>query len=797
MRESMPKYLIAVLIAVAAWLGSPVALAAAKAEVKPGYAAVQNDYYKYEFDTTQGLKLKTLFNRFTNDNNIKDPSGMRLGLIEAGGEKIALDSMAVGEVKKADGRLVFHLTNPAYQCRFTIAYNDTPETQWTLAVKNVSGADAKVKVTFPLLGGLVPGPSLEETWFHHGLNGQMIGKNPVILSGASGYSFPIMDIFNKKLGGLYLISHDPDQNEKGYHLMKKVAGTTPKAWDEAWWKEIKYAGEFEFDQGCGMEIKQGLQEVKADATYQTPPVVIGVHPGRWEKAWESYRDWLRSVTKPRSDNQVAWWRDVYISKAIHEGQYWKDGKFDWSDTVKPFDRDSYFDINHWMNNRGDYIFRADQGGPAAWKAELAKLRQQGIHSAFYIEACCVNPFSEVGKAHPDWAVLIKGQRFQEKGEAGKPESREYNICPGSPWKDYLAKTAARVLSESNVDAIYLDSMALRCWPCEDTAHGHPAGKGWHRNVGGTLKRVTEELDKVKPNTPLYCEFYSSDINSQYMHGSYSPGVAVAESVTKQGFDFCRAGTCLFRFYFPKFKTIDICDINEKNLGMALFNGNGTHDFFNKPEIWPYLNECARVWNQNVGAFTSDRPEALAETGNDDILMNIFPDRDKALYTLWNGSNEGMTRTLVGLKPKVGRRYVELFTHREVPAQGGEGLLVDLPKDRVAVVAELPQALKVEKGEAEGQLVASYDGSYDKPALKVYAKLPGGWTEKDVAFGEQEIPVNNNTIYNPNREGGQTAERTIRLKPSELFGGGQIDELSIALLDGKKLVDERPLFGVFK
>ena len=208
--------------------GSATATAAATAEVRPGQVTIQNDYYRYIFDTSQGLKVKELYNRFTNDNNIKDPGQLHLGVIDTDHERMTLDAMTVFGVSTAEpGQVVFKLQSKSAQCQLAVAYDETPETKWTLSVKNITDGKSSVKVIFPLLSGLVPGPSLEQTWFQHGLNGQMIGRQPVHLCGMSGYSFPVMDIFNKKLGGVYLISEDPDQHLKGYEVIRE--GTRPAA----------------------------------------------------------------------------------------------------------------------------------------------------------------------------------------------------------------------------------------------------------------------------------------------------------------------------------------------------------------------------------------------------------------------------------------------------------------------------------------------------------------------------------------------------------------------------------------
>ena len=133
--------------------------------------------------------------------------------------------------------------------------------------------------------------SLQNTEFYHGLNGGMFGKEPVYLRGPHGYTFPILDIYDKRLGGLYLISQDTSHGLRGYDIIKKASGETPKVCDECYFGEAKANDLFEFDEGCGMAITYREVELGPGSEYVTPAVAVGVHPYRWERAWESYRAW--------------------------------------------------------------------------------------------------------------------------------------------------------------------------------------------------------------------------------------------------------------------------------------------------------------------------------------------------------------------------------------------------------------------------------------------------------------------------------------------------------------------------
>jgi len=67
----------------------------ANSENAPTRFVIENSYYRYAFDTSQGLKLTELYNTFTKDNNLKDPTNLHLATIDVNGERSTLDTMAV------------------------------------------------------------------------------------------------------------------------------------------------------------------------------------------------------------------------------------------------------------------------------------------------------------------------------------------------------------------------------------------------------------------------------------------------------------------------------------------------------------------------------------------------------------------------------------------------------------------------------------------------------------------------------------------------------------------------------
>ena len=682
-------------------------------DIAGGTIEIKNDYYTFKFNCDKGLQLEEIYNKYTNDNNIKDDKNLYFGVIELDGEMFTLDAMNVDQVQKNHGEVIFCLSNPVVKCEVKVLYDETAESRWQLRIQNISGDKAVIKVSFPVISGLIMGDCLEDIEFYHGLNGGMFGKEPVFLRGSHGYSFPILDIYNKKSGGLYLISPDESQALKGYDVIKKESGKTPKLSDHCYWQVIRGENLFDFDQGCGMSVTQRQFELEDGSEYTTPQVILGVHPYRWEKAWESYRDWLKSVTPDRKP--IKWFRRILFSKALHQGHYHSGNNYEFSKNINEFDgKYTMFNLNHWMDNRGDYNVREDWGGPKLFKRELNSVRKKGLHSALYLEAVCVGQEAKVAKEHAlNWAVLKDGQKVKTE------DVHEWNMCPGSRWTDYISETCSRLVQQTNCDAIYLDSMALRYNMCEDKAHNHPYKRGWHKNVEEVFENVSNHIDRVKQNTPVFAEFYSSGINARYISGSYSPVVTAAIGLTRQGFDFAKTGTNLYRFYFPQYKVIEIMPYDREGIGLSLFNGNAMHHYFITSHLWPLLTECARVWGQNVEAFTSDHPEALVDTGVDDLFMNKFPGENKTIYTLWNSGQADCPAAPILFPVKADHRYIDLFNHKKLKTEKNK-LLVNAPVKEIAIFAEFPEILDINT-ESTGDITVNYNGMFTAPSLVIYAK----------------------------------------------------------------------------
>ncbi|MDQ1318158.1 MAG: hypothetical protein QG588_1815, partial [Candidatus Poribacteria bacterium] len=517
--------------------------------------------------------------------------------------------------------------------------------------------DIKLKLAFPVLDGFIIGDNLDENKYFHGLNGGSMGGFPIDFKAMYGYSLPVMDVYNEKSNtGIYLRINDTSNTHKVLDLVKRttenenlkrfhdVAGSSKGHTDVL--KNV----------GMGMAVQYLEQTLSPNESLSTSPTVIAIHQGDWRECMKAYRGWVMTWYKKQAPRPL-WFRKVFVHKALHQQHYHPEDKYirDWIQRG-----DDMVDINHWMVSRGDYHVRDDWGGAELLKEEICYWRDQGIHTSLYLESVCVGRQTELGKAHgQDWSVLQDGQRATSEADL------EWNFCAGSiGWQDYLAKTCARLVKETDCDSLYPDSVGLRYYLCEDPKHDHPVGSGWY----GSVERLLQKLRKaVKPETILYLEYISTDVNTQYLDGCYSPCVNAGMEMRKNGFPLYVTGTNLFRFYFPDFKFIEIMPETEEGIGLSFFNGNGIHGYLNNPDVRPYIEKLSFIYREYSDAFTSELLTAYYPTLKKGVFSNAFTGDGRVVYTIYNSNDEQIEGNMIQVPYAKGTNIAELIRDREAKA----------------------------------------------------------------------------------------------------------------------------------
>jgi hypothetical protein len=267
-----------------------------------------------------------------------------------------------------------------------------------------------------------------------------------------------------------------------------------------------------------------------------PAVRLMVYQGDWRLAARAYRAWYDSAFS--HVNPPAWFRESNGNAGVH---FRKGDRSSYAGQValqnfrdlpaahlrSPVDNWEYAffcqtsmrmkDRDFTPHTDGDNIVREDMGGADALREGIAGDHRLGFHATLYIEGYIVHEESDIVK-HGDgkrWAIMRKD------GTLTGPYSKQgfYHMCPGCvEWQEHLARMVARLLRETDADAVRLDSLGFYYWPCYNPAHHHETPFGYNQWLKTLLARVRAAAIAVKPDVLLLTEG-SADWFGQWFHGA--------------------------------------------------------------------------------------------------------------------------------------------------------------------------------------------------------------------------------------------------------------------------------------
>ncbi len=158
--------------------------------------------------------------------------------------------------------------------------------------------------------------------------------------------------------------------------------------------------------------------------------------------------------------------------------------------------------HNWLN-RGDYVLAAQNlGGLDAARRGIEAVHQAGGRVIFYIEGLILWKRSRVGRHFGrQWALMNADGSCYEHYEGF------WHMCPAcQPWRQWLARTCARIVEQTGVDGFFIDSQcATSSKRCYNPQHEHPHPDVWNWGVCELLRQVRQAVDAVNPGTVLLVE----------------------------------------------------------------------------------------------------------------------------------------------------------------------------------------------------------------------------------------------------------------------------------------------------
>lgn len=557
------------------------------------------------------------------------------------------------------------------------------EIQLDLELKNPSAAAVKAKVAFPVLRGLGPGGNTSELGYCFPSNGAAIATAEIRLERAYSGSFPLqfMDVHHPAAGGVYLMTRDTAGEPKTFWLKKRKT----------------------VDFGVGHPARS----LAAGEVWKLPSAVVAAHRGDWHDALAAYRRWLSTWHRPAAPRKK-WFCEVFNFRQMFLHPIFNaPGAFDpaakkyrfspmLEEDAKAFGGIDYVHVFDWSADPqrgrvGDYQPWDHLGGVEPFRREIRQMQGAGIRAGLYLEGYLLSPESKTAQA--------RGRSWQMLDAAGKPYTRMGDFiypCPLDPaWREHLADSCARAVKETGADGIYLDELGFGWqYPCFNPNHGHATPSNQNRAEAALLRRVRAALPA---ETALYTEETGTDVNTQYLDGSFTYAVASSRN------ELNPARVNLLRFALPDFKLFEIirCDAplgdDREAVRHVFFNGEGiwlegpsADPKWFPPATCELIRKTHRILRANREAFCALEPEPLVPTLRKEIYANRFPAGDRTVWTLFNASSQRVKGALLEVAHRPGATYRDLWNDHGLPASiaGGKAVLsLDIGPREVGCVVQ--------------------------------------------------------------------------------------------------------------
>jgi len=351
---------------------------------------------------------------------------------------------------------------------------------------------------------------------------------------------------------------------------------------------------------------------------------------------------------------------------------------------------------YFWGNQGHYGLQGYNerwGGLPAFRRHLDNIREKGYLCTLYVnnsEAALSSAIAQ--KYGADWAVL------GHKGYIWGMDAM-WCMCLDIPgWRQYLADTCQRLITETRADGIRIDVMGGCQKICYNKKHEHTFARPHHQaDMQAQLETVREvkmAMIQADPQAILMTETPGMDLMWQYVDGTLSYDLSdwkplVTTFGNTEGF----VGINIWRFYFPRIKFADY-QVESKYPQWKFFNATAS---FNRE--WCFTDLELNILKSNADAFGSLYPEPMLKTLADMVYVNKFLAENKIIYTIYNASSKDFSGNLLEVEAKPGWHFVDLYKHRKLQTttKGAVTLVgMDVKARQAGCIAYLPSVMKVHK-----------------------------------------------------------------------------------------------------
>lgn len=327
-------------------------------------------------------------------------------------------------------------------------------------------------------------------------------------------------------------------------------------------------------------------------------------------------------------------------------------------------------------NKGDYVPRADLGGPAAFAEGVRAVQQQGGRVIVYVEPFIIRNSSRIGREN--------GEAWAGRDASGKLYSHYRNaysmVAPHVPWQDYVVATCERLVRDYGVDGIFLDSWSYQMnWPMKTREEGVLySPKQYSQGVLRMTDRVLAAVQAIKPDAVVIGETTAGPI-ARHWHGGLSADFAW---IARQNQGKILASPV--RYGMPEVNFVS----NGRTLGELnqVFASGHSLALSNAHLPWAsYLRTLVEARQQYKDALVYGAQVYQPATGSADAVAYFYQGTASRVITVVNTSpDRHYTGNLILREPESGSKWTDLLSEETLTANR-TSLPMTLPPDGLRIL----------------------------------------------------------------------------------------------------------------
>lgn len=643
-----------------------------------------NRWYEYHFDLAQGFVLCGFVNRW-NPSATADLSptcGLRLRVGDTVYTGRSFRTVVVHATQaRAELRLTSNRPEVPLVVTVTITVHDSPELSFVVRTENVGPEPLSAELCLPALEGLALG-GLPRTRLFFPQYRTVDTAADIALRAPYGPEFTtqFMDVYNRTAGiGLMVRTDNREQRMATFTLRKDARGV---------------AG------GVCFPAEYNRLEPGTSRTY--PPVSLFAHGGDWHEAFELYRNWTRSWYKPHRSQDKGYFLDAWDLQCYRTSE-----KLSWRENRTPAiitpDRKEFLleetfafekrhlghvpDLIHFYNwthnsrkDRNEYgvygtpLAYEQVGGLEFFRRGVAEIqttwqRPLSLYTVSDRFRASALPDQALGKELADSAVY---RAIDNDASAALRASGQVDgiIHPGfghQRWTSFFVNDIAKMQRDTGCQMVYMDVM-----PRFSHLRGH-GGLSPRKDDIAVVKRMR---DALPADVALWTEYSFTDVASQYADGSLhyyfldlNEAFARRYNASGRARELCMEMPLnIGRYVFTRYRTFCLPVYIEagnkpSQVDAAFVNGEPFHEDtwrLHHSRLRKKINRAYVLKHMYADCFSSEHPVPWVETAASGLTANLFPGRNRKLWTLFNGRPKTYSGVVLTVPHVPGATYLDAW-----------------------------------------------------------------------------------------------------------------------------------------